>query len=287
MPSRRQATEDSVQRKAQFFLRRCTASVRMLPRFLIIGAQKSGTTTLYEYLNQHPAVARAFTQEVHFFDLNFTRGRSWYRAHFPTVLEREIVRRRSRQNLITGEASAYYLFHPQVCGRVRKTLPEVRLIVVLRDPVERAWAHYLDNRKIAFEDLSFEEAIAQEGKRLAGERLRLQDDERASSFAYREHSYLSRGLYLDQVSQWREVFPPEQIHIVRSEDLLFNDPASAVERVQRFLGLPPQPPARLKNYARAAATGMKEATHKCLREHFRPHNQRLYEYLGMDFDWSS
>ena len=129
-------------RQYAFLLRRRTSRLRILPRYLIIGAQKSGTTTLYEYLNQHPAVARSFIQEVHFFDLNFARGLEWYRAHFPTYLRREYVRSRRRMELITGEASAYYLFHPLVCARVRETLPDVRLIVVLRDPVERAWAHY-------------------------------------------------------------------------------------------------------------------------------------------------
>jgi hypothetical protein len=276
---------DGFVRKAQFFLRQRTAALRMLPGFLIIGAQKSGTTTLYNYLNQHPAVGRSFTQEVHYFDLNFQRGLGWYRAHFPTVFHQRLTKLQSGIEPLTGEASAYYLFHPHVCWRVRQTLPEVRLIIVLRDPTERAWAHYLHNRR-AFEPLSFEDAIGQEEERLRGESLRLLRDESATSFTYREYSYLSRGVYVDQIRAWTSIFPREQIHIVCSEDLLFKDPAAAVDGVQNFLDLPPRRPNRLQTYDRERKlAAMNEATQRQLREHFRPHNQRLFDFLGVDFGW--
>jgi len=270
---------------SQFLLRKCLAPLRMLPHFLIIGAQKSGTTTLYKYLNQHPAVARSLIQEVHYFDLNFARGLWWYRAHFPTIFQRMRVRRDLGMDLITGEASAYYMFHPLVCMRVRRTLPDARIIILLRDPVERAWAHYCQSRDIAFEHLSFEAAIEQEEQRLAGERLRLQRDGTAVSFEYREHSYLSRGIYVDQIQPWCETFPREQIHIAASEDLLFKHPAAVVARVQEFLGLPPREPERLRIYPREGKAAINEVTRTRLREHFRPHNQRLFRYLGTEFEW--
>ena len=287
MPPTRHAAIDNTTGRVGFLLRKWTAAVRMLPGFIIIGAQKCGTTTLYEYLNQHPAVARALTQEVHFFDLNYRQGQSWYRAHFATKIAREIVRRRSGMELITGEASAYYLFHPLVCRRVRQALPDARLIVVLRDPVERAWAHYLDSRKIGFEPLTFEEALDQEEQRLAGERMRLLHGEGATSFAHREYSYLSRGVYVDQLRQWMEVFPRDQMHIVNSEELLFRSPLPVIAEVQRHLGLRPLPPARLKNYSRLSMTDINETTRSRLLDYFRPHNQRLFEYLGTKFDWES
>ena len=271
--------------RAVFQLRWSTASLRILPDFLIIGAQKSGTTTLYTYLNQHPAVAQAFTQEVHYFDLNFHRGLSWYRAHFPTYLHARGIRRALGANLLTGEASAYYLFHPRVCERVWATIPHVRLIIVLRDPVERAWAQYLQNRATKLEDLAFEDAIDREEERLAGERRRLIEDESATSFSYREHSYLSRGIYVDQIRPWMELFPREQIHIVSSEELLFRDPASIIAQVQDFLALPRRPLEHLRIYPREAEVPINDATRTRLRKHFCPHNQRLFEYLGRDFGW--
>jgi hypothetical protein len=272
--------------RAVFQLRWSTASIRILPDFLIIGAQKSGTTTLYAYLNQHPAVAEAFTQEVHYFDLNFHRGLSWYRAHFPTTVYARRIRGALGTNLQTGEASAYYLFHPQVCRRVWATLPRVRLIIVLRDPVERAWAQYLQNRATKLEDLAFEDAIDREEERLAGERRKLLEDEAATSFSHREHSYLSRGIYVDQIRPWMELFPREQIHFVSSEDLLFRDPASIVAQVQDFLALPRHPVKQLRIYPREAGVPINDATRARLRKHFQMHNQRLFEYLGRDFGWS-
>jgi hypothetical protein len=268
-----------------FYLRWSTASVRILPNFLIIGAQKSGTTTLYAYLNQHPAVARALTQEVHYFDLNFHRGLSWYRAHFPTTGYARRIRGALGTDLLTGEASAYYLFHPRVCRRVWATLPQARLIIVLRDPVERAWAQYLQNRATNLEDLAFEDAIDREQERLAGEQRRLLEDDTASSFSYREHSYLSRGIYVDQIRPWMELFPREQIHIVSSEELLFRDPVSIVAQVQDFLGLPRRPLEQLRIYPSEAGVPINDATRARLREHFGLHNQRLFEYLGRDFGW--
>jgi hypothetical protein len=268
-----------------FQVRWRTGALRVLPNFIIIGAQKSGTTRLYSYLNQHHAVARSFTQEVHYFDLNFHRRLPWYRAHFPSIFRARRFRRTFRTDLQTGEASAYYMFHPLACKRVRATLPDVRLIVVLRDPVERAWAQYLQNRDTNLESLVFEDAVEREEERLAGERQRLIDDETATSFSYREHSYLSRGIYVDQIRPWIELFGRKQIHIVSSEELLFHNPVSVVERVQDFLALPRAIPKRLRIYPREAKVPMNGATRNRLKEHFRPHNHRLFEYLGIDFGW--
>lgn len=259
--------------------------LRILPNFLIIGAQKSGTTTLYKYLNEHPAVERSFTQEVHYFDLNFHRGLPWYRAHFPTALRAQSFKREFGLDLQTGEASAYYMFHPLVCGRVRATLPDVRLLVVLRDPTERAWAQYLQNRSHNLEDLSFEDAIGREAERIAGERQRLIDDETATSFEYREHSYLSRGIYVDQIREWFEIFGREQIHILSSEKLLFDDPVPIVEGVQNFLGLSRSTPKQLRIYSREPKEPLNDAIRNRLNDHFRPHNQRLFDFLGIDFGW--
>ncbi len=147
---------------------RPTAGLRLLPDYLIIGAQRAGTTSLHRYLIQHPGVRTTLrTKGVHFFDTGYGRGMSWYASRFPTRLTAWYVARRHGVELRTGEASPYYLFHPHVPGRVAEHLPQVKLIALLRDPVGRAYSHYQHEVARGFETLSFEEAIEAEAARLA------------------------------------------------------------------------------------------------------------------------
>ena len=192
-------------------VRRATSPLRALPDFLIIGAQRAGSSSLFAYVCAHPSVAEPTHKEIHFFDNNWFRGLDWYRRYFPL--------RARMGGRITGEASPYYLFHPAAAGRVAETLPDVRLIAVLRDPVERAYSAYQLARRQGHETLEFEEALAREVERLAGEEERILADPRYASVAHRRFSYRTRGLYAEQLERWYERFPREQLLVVRSEDL--------------------------------------------------------------------
>ena len=132
--------------------RLATASARRLPDFLVIGAQRAGSTSLFAQLCEHPGVAAPSHKEIHYFDLQSFRGLRWYRSHFPPA-----GRSRGR---ITGEASPYYLFHPAVPARVAEALPDVRLVALLRDPVARAYSQYQLSVRDGHETLGFEEALA-------------------------------------------------------------------------------------------------------------------------------
>lgn len=261
-----------------------TAPIRLLPNFVIIGAKKGGTTTLYQYLIQHSSVAPALTQEIHFFDRNFQKGANWYRAHFPMILYRDYVKRVRGIDLLTGEASAYYLFHPHVPDRMRRLIPQVKLIVVLRNPIDRAWAHYHQNLKKG-EHLPFDEAIDKERERLSGERERILLDENYDSVNYARYSYLARGIYIDQIRVWMNLFSKEQILVLRSEDLLFDNPSEVVKRTVEFLGLPDWTPKTYRQFNRDYYPPMRAATRKRLADYFEPHNQRLYEFLDTNLGW--
>ena len=113
--------------------------LRPLPDFLILGAQKAGTTSLHRYLEQHHAVLPPSTKEVHYFDVQWWRGEKWYRSNFPTARHRRARRLPDGRPAISGESSPYYLAHPLVPARVKQTIPAVPMIVILRDPIERAY----------------------------------------------------------------------------------------------------------------------------------------------------
>ena len=252
-----------------------------LPDFIIIGAQKCGTTFLYHLLCQHPYVDAATRKEVHYFDMRFEKGIGWYRARFPRP--REVEGRR----VITGEASPYYLYHPHAARRAAEAVPQAKLIVLLRDPVDRAFSDYHDKVRQGGERLTFEEAIEAEESRLRGEREKMLADESYASRNYRAFSYLSRGIYVDQLQTWLEFFDREQMLVLKSEDM-FSNTSDTLKRVLNFLNLPDWEPDTLPvsetlNEGRYAP--IDPATQQRLRDYFEPHNQRLYAYLDTNLDW--
>jgi hypothetical protein len=257
----------------------------LLPDFVIIGGQKCGTSSLYNYLGGYPEIAPAFRKELHFFDRNGGKGNILrYRAYFPTSLYKRRFEWTRSSDLITGEATPYYLFYPLAPERVRDVIPRAKLIALLRDPVDRAYSHYHHVVRLGMEKLSFEEAIEREAERLDGERERLLRGGNYDSFSHRKHSYLSRSIYVDQIRNWRDHFPEEQLLILRSEDL-FADPASVLSQTLDFLGLPPLEREEYSKDNKGSYLKMDPATKSYLIEYFRPHNERLYEYLGRDFGW--
>lgn len=215
-----------------------TSGARILPSFLIIGAQRGGTNSLYQYLADHPGVARAQPgQEVHYFDDGYHHGLDWYRGHFPTRRRMEAAEALAGVPAITGESSPYYLFHPLAQERIARTLPSVKLIVLLRDPVDRAFSHYQHARARGYETLSFEDALAVEPARLAGEEDRIISQSPGyASGDHRHRSYLSRGMYAEQLERLFRWVPRERVKVIISERL-FTRPEVVGPETLRFLGL--------------------------------------------------
>jgi hypothetical protein len=261
-----------------------TAAVRLLPDFIIIGAQKAGTSSLYRYLADHPLIEPAVAKEVHYFDWHFHRGASWYRAHFPTVAARWRSRMQGRP-LLTGEASPYYLFHPHAPQRVKALVPGAKLIVLLRDPVERTISAYHHQVRAGTESLSIAEALARESDRLSEDIARLAVDASHRGFAHRRFSYMARSVYAGQLEAWLRLFPREQLLILRSEDF-FERPADVFAAVLQYLGLPAARTARFPRFNAAEYDDVDPAVRAELTRYFAPHNQRLYTLLGRDFGWA-
>jgi hypothetical protein len=253
-----------------------------LPDFVVIGAQKCGTTFLYHLLSQHPLVEPAASKELHFFDNNFDLGVEWYRQCFPAP------RWEDSRRTITGEATPYYMFHPLAAERMAEVVPQTRLIALLRNPVDRAFSHHQQETRKGDETLSFEEAIAAEEARLRGERNKMLEDEYYASFEHQRLSYLSRGIYVDQLLRWTDLFSKEQLLVLKSEDF-FENPQQTLKLVLDFLGLPEwEPEVPELGYRRHEGRyegGMDPVLRRRLEEYFAPHNRRLYDFLGVDLGW--
>jgi hypothetical protein len=259
--------------------RELTGPLRGLPDALIIGAQKGGTTSLFNYLVQHPDVLPPFGKEIHYFDLHYERGVRWYRGRFP-------YSHRLSRGKLTIDASPYYLVHPLAPRRAAQLLPEARLIALLRNPVDRALSHYQHEVRGGRESLSFAEAIERESERLEGEEERLRDDPRYYSASHHRHSYLQRGRYVEQLRRWAEHFPRSRLLVLQSE-WLFRDPAAASSAVYHFLGLAPHRLARYQPFLQGKYDReMPEDVRARLSAYFEPWNRELYRWLGEEYDWT-
>ena len=179
------------------------------------------------------------------------------------------------------------MFHPAVADRVARLIPDVRLIVLLRDPVKRAYSNYWERRGSGAEDLpTFEAAIDAEPERLRSATAARLAAPTFYSPHHDSHSYLARGRYLEHLRPWLERFGREQLHVVRSEDL-YGDPVGTSAEVQRFLGIDVLEIARLDHHNKLPVPPMSRATRERLLEYYHPHNLALYEALGRDMGWDA
>jgi hypothetical protein len=247
-----------------------------LPQFLIIGAQRCGTTHIYDVLTAHPDVAAASHKEIHFFDLHYRRGPRWYQGNFAAVSQRG----RAREP-ICGEATPTYIAYRQIPGLVHDLLPDVRLLVLLRNPVDRAISHYHHFVRLGYERRRFADAIAWEYEHLAGgnDPLLLDSPERRG-----DPLYLSHGAYACQLRFWFERFPREQILIVQSEEL-FGAPEGVLGLVAEFLGLTPSFRPGDHQPKQFSYTSMDRGDRERLRALYEPMNRDLEALIGRSFGW--
>lgn len=272
---------------SSLLLARPASRLRALPDYLILGAQRAGTTSLHRYLVQSPNVfPPRFSKGVHWFDVGYHHDAGWYRAHYPLTAT---LRRRSQRlgsRAITGEASPYYLFHPAAPARIASELPSTtKLVVVLRDPVKRAWSHYHHEVARGFETLDFEAAIAAEPDRLAGEEERLLADPTAVSFEHQHHSYVARGRYAEQLSRLFEAVGRDRVLVLESGEL-HREPQQACERVATFLGIPPWQLEDTTTHNARRYQHLPGDVEARLAAAFAADNAALFRLLGERWDWT-
>lgn len=265
---------------------RATVADRSVPDFLVIGTKRGGTTSMFNYLLMHPGVHGIFPagrgkKSTDYFFKEYHRGDAWYRAHFHSDRSKDRARGALGYRPVSGEASPYYLWDPRMARRIHRTAPEVKAIALLRDPVKRAWSHYLERRQMHVEPLTFEQALAAEQARTDGELERMLADDTYYSEAFDWYPYRARGIYRPQLENWAAVFPAGQLLVLRAEDL-YRDVQGTFDVVCDFLqvGRFALPERTAFNAARGGAEPMPDAARRELTEFFAPHNTDLERYLG-------
>jgi hypothetical protein len=266
---------------------RFTSGGRTLPSFLIAGAQRCGTTSLYRALAQHPLLLKPVLHKgVHYFDTGYWRGLSWYRGHFPLRVGTSLLIRRFGAPPQAFESSPYYLFHPLAGERIAADLPGVKLIVLVRDPVERACSAHAHEVARGYEtESSFEYALELEAGRLEGAEEVLRTRPHSVHHSHQHHAYLARGRYAAQLDRLEPLFGRERILVLDSHRF-FADPEAAYDRVLEFLGVPRIGyPAFERHNGRALPKPLPESVRRSLRDHFEQDDARLVRWLGADPSW--
>lgn len=257
-----------------------TSPIRLLPNFIIVGAVRCGTTSLYYNICEHSCVLPADYDEIGFFDSNYELGINWYKSMFPTKIERKKIE--SKTGIcITGEDTPFYFWDKKAIERIKKEIPKIKLIVLLRNPIDRAYSNYHLGIRLGTESLTFEDSIKNEIDLL--ERNNDLESDRIEKFL-RTRSYIAKGLYYNQIKNWFEVFSKEQILVLSTENLAKN-PQETLEQIFNFLGLPNEQIKNLQHRKVEDYQKMEEDTRQFLRKLFKPHNEKLFELIKEKFDW--
>jgi len=268
-----------VGRRASVAVGKATAGARIEPSFLLVGGQRCGTTSLYRALLQHPSIVSAtFHKGVNYFDVNYERGPRWYRGHFP------LRRPGTTTGPLAFDASGYYMFHPHAPRRIVHDLPDVKIVAMVRDPVERAYSAYQHELMRGFETEQFATALELEDDRVLPELERMLNDESYQSSTHRHQAYRRRGEYAQQLQPFISALGPTHVFVMESERF-FEDPQHEYAGLLQFLRLAEVGTTRFDRYNARARSPLDEGLRQELRDHFASHDDALAGLLGRQPRW--
>jgi hypothetical protein len=279
------ASAKKLGRRAYTPIGQATSSLRLMPSFILAGAQRCGTTSLYRALLSHPAVlSAAYHKGVNYFDVSYDKGMGWYRGHFPLRVTASYRTRGAGEPPATFDASGYYMYHPLAAERIGRDLPGIKVLALVRDPIERAYSAYRHEFARGFETESFERALELEDERVQPELERMLADPTYQSASYRHHSYRRRGQYDEQLRRLADAVGREHLFVVESESF-FTQPEVEYRRILEFLGLLPHVPDRFDRWNARPGAEIAPGAERFLRASFRDHDEGLAEYLGHAPSW--
>jgi hypothetical protein len=269
-------------------VRRATARQRALPNGFIIGSQKAGTTSLQALLGRHPDIYWPERPEVHYFDWSYGQGVKWYRAWFPRKATLRRHEQETGRRALVAEKTPEYLVMPGAERLLHDLVPDARIIVTVREPVDRAFSQWRMRTQRGGEHLSFAAAVAAEAARLAHDPSLGPGEYRRSEWM--RHGYLMRSRYAEHLQRWFEVFPREQVLVVRVEDL-HTDPQHVVPRLLEHLGVDPHPldDASFPHLNVGAASGRNASDHvdidlrHRLTDQLHDADAELQELVGLSY----
>jgi hypothetical protein len=265
-------------------LRQITSNLRVFPNFIILGASRSGTTSLYYNLNKHPNIHEGAKKASSFFDTYYDNGLDFYKSHFPIKVNSK-QHENKKLTFVTGEATTTYLLNPFVPERMFDSIPNVKLIAILRNPIDRSFSHFnyhLSRGESKFD--SFEDAIEYEKNlmKLGNFQKNIFENKEMN---YRFCSYLSESLYIERLEPYLKKFSKEQIMIIKYEDYIERE-QEVLQNIFSFLSVAPYQVSNPSKLNAVNYDNMNQSTRKYLHEFFKPYNEKLSQVFGSNFNWS-
>jgi len=260
-----------------------TGFIRVIPDFLVIGAKRCGTTSLYQHLSEHPCISRSPHDNIGFFNENYHLGINWYKSLFPTVFYKKKMESKNKQCLFFDVTSTY-MEEELTAKNVYEVNPNQKIIVILRNPVDRAYSHYHVNVKEKSEKRSFEDAVFEEMNRIKSERIIQNKNKNLRVFTPNNIHYLKKGFYALQLKSWFKIFPREQILVLSTEEFQ-EDQNLIYKKIFDFLNIPNMKIKNTEKMEKGNYIPMKDETRKLLLDYFRQYNYELFELINNEFDW--
>lgn len=262
--------------------RRIARKTGTLPDFVVVGGQKCGTTSVYHYLKQNPYFHFP-PKEIGFFTHQVSDDIGWYRSHFPSFIKKWHRRYLLRMSLVSGDVDPAYILDPHALQRISNVIPKAKIILLLRNPVDRAYSHYHHCVRDGIEKLSFEDALQAEPERVDEQWRKMISGQKYDGLKIYRFSYIKTGVYVDQVNALLNIFPRQQILFLEAENL-FKDPNMEINKILNFLCIPEWQLKRPSVHNQGSYRKMEDCVREKLIDYFRPFNQDLYDLIGK-FDW--
>jgi hypothetical protein len=258
-----------------------TGFIRVIPDFLVIGAKRCGTTSLYQHLPEHPCISKSPHDNMGFFNDNFHLGVNWYKSFFPTTFTRKKIKSKFG-DFLAFDVTTKYMEEESTANNVYQTKPNMKIIIILRNPVDRAYSQYHLSVRQTAERRSFEDVVEENMNRLNKESH--EHYEIKPKFSAKEDNYLKKGLYALQLRYWLKIFPRENILIVSTEEFESNQQI-IYNKIFEFLNISKFEVKNTKKMQKGNYPPIKSETRNLLLDYFRPHNHELFELINMEFDW--
>jgi len=258
-----------------------TGSIRVLPDFLVIGAKRCGTTSLFYHLPEHPCISKSPHDNMGFFNDNFHLGVNWYKSFFPTIFTRNKIKSEFG-NFLAFDVTTTYMEEESTANNVYQIKPNMKIIVILRNPVDRAYSQYHLNLREKAEKRSFEDAMEENMNELnkeSHERYEIKP-----KFSVEENNYLKKSLYAQQLRHWLNIFPMESMLILSTEE--FESKQQVIyNKIFEFLNISQFEVKNTEKMEKGSYPQMKSETRSLLLDYFRSHNNELFKLINKKFDW--
>ena len=261
----------------------------ILPDFLFLAPGACGTTSMVElYLRSNENILPSKINEIFYFNTKHTNSINWYKVLFPSIFTKKI-RGLIGKKTLTCEATGSYILNPHAPKRIKKIIPDVKFVVMLRNPTDRTLSNYKRRIRNTREKRAVEEVIEYELNNFKKEFQEYVKNENEIAFYPFGNSYLAGSRYVEQIEIWLRYFPKEQFLFINSNDY-FKDPLKEYNRILEFVGLSSHhpniqgkrgitPPEWFANIT------IKPETIEFLRNYFQPWNEKLFNLIGVKYDW--